>query len=183
LEGDTRIGAGCTIGPSTRIVDSRIGDGSEVTFAVVLRSTIGRHARIGPFTRLRPGTVMADDSYAGPFVDIKNAMIGKGSKIPHLAYVGDATLGKDVNVGAGTVTVNYDGYRKHRSVIGDGASIGSDTMLIAPVTVGKDANTGAGSVITQDVPAGALAVERGEQKSVPGYRKRKDAQHRRTGKG
>lgn len=183
LEGDTRIGAGCTIGPSTRIVDSRIGDGSEVTFAVVLRSTIGRHARIGPFTRLRPGTVMADDSYAGPFVDIKNATIGKGSKIPHLAYVGDATLGKDVNVGAGTVTVNYDGYRKHRSVIGDGASIGSDTMLIAPVTVGKDANTGAGSVITQDVPAGALAVERGEQKSVPGYRKRKDAQHRRTGKG
>lgn len=183
LEGRTRIGAGCTVGPSVRIVDSRVGEGSEVTFAVVLGSTTGRRVRIGPFARLRPGTAMADGSYAGAFVDIKNAEIGKGSKVPHLSYVGDATLGKGVNVGAGTVTVNYDGYRKHRTVIGDGASIGSDTMLVAPVSVGRDANTGAGSVITEDVPEGALAVERGQQKNVAGYRKRKDAEHRGTGAG
>ena len=101
--------------------------------------------------------------------------------MPHLSYVGDADLGEDVNVGAGTVTVNFDGYEKHRTVIGDGASIGSDTMLVAPVTIGKDANTGAGSVITKDVPAGALAVERSEQRNVEGYRERKDAEHRRRG--
>jgi len=183
LEGETRIGSGCTIGPSARIVDSRIGAGSEVTFAVVLGSRTGRRVRIGPFARLRPGTVMADGSYAGTFVDIKNADIGRGSKVPHLSYVGDATLGRDVNIGAGTVTVNYDGYAKHRTEIGDGARIGSDTMLIAPVAVGRDANTGAGSVITQDVPEGALAVERGVQRNVAGYRKRKDAEHGRKSAG
>jgi len=182
LEGGTRIGSGCSVGPSTRIVDSTIGDGSEVTFAVVLGAEAGKGVRIGPFTRLRPGTVMADASYAGPFSDIKNATIGKGSKVPHLAYIGDATLGRDVNVGAGTITVNFDGFRKHRTVIGDGASIGSDTMLIAPVEVGRNANTGAGSVISEDVPSGALGIERGEQTNVGGYRKRKEAQHRRTGK-
>ncbi len=182
LEGSTAIGSGCSIGPSTRIVDSRIGDGSEVTFAVVLGSKVGRGVRVGPFARMRPGTRLADGSKVGSFVDIKNATVGKGSKVPHLSYVGDTEIGKDVNVGAGTVTVNFDGYRKQRTVIRDGASIGSDTMLVAPVTVGRDANTGAGSVITQDVPAGALAVERNEQKNVSGYRKRKDAQHRtRTG--
>lgn len=181
LEGETRIGVGCALGPSSRIVDSTIGAGSEVTFAVVLGAKAGRRVRIGPYTRLRPGTVMADDSYAGPFSDIKNATIGKGSKVPHLSYVGDAELGADVNIGAGTVTVNFDGYEKHRTVIHDGASIGSDSMLIAPVTIGKDANTGAGSVITEDVPAGALAVERSEQRNVEGYRKRKDAEHRREG--
>jgi bifunctional UDP-N-acetylglucosamine pyrophosphorylase / glucosamine-1-phosphate N-acetyltransferase len=181
LEGETRIGVGCALGPSSRIVDSTIGAGSEVTFAVVLGAKAGRRVRIGPYTRLRPGTVMADDSYAGPFSDIKNATIGKGSKVPHLSYVGDADLGADVNIGAGTVTVNFDGYEKHRTVIHDGASIGSDSMLIAPVTIGKDANTGAGSVITEDVPAGALAVERSEQRNVEGYRKRKDAERRRKG--
>ena len=149
---------------------------------MVLGSEAGQGVRVGPFTRLRPGTVMADASYAGPFSDIKNATIGKGSKVPHLSYVGDATIGRDVNVGAGTITVNYDGYGKHRTVIGDGASIGSDTMLIAPVEVGRNANTGAGSVISEDVPAGALGIERGQQTNVGGYRKRKDAQHRRPGK-
>jgi bifunctional UDP-N-acetylglucosamine pyrophosphorylase/glucosamine-1-phosphate N-acetyltransferase len=178
LEGETRVGSGCSIGPSTRIVDSRVGDRSEVTFAVVLSSQVGRDVRVGPFVRMRPGTVLKDGSKAGAFVDLKNATVGKGSKVPHLSYVGDADIGKDVNVGAGTVTVNFDGYRKQRTVIEDGASIGSDTMLIAPVTVGRDATTGAGSVVTKDVPAGALAVERAEQRNVPGYRKRKDAEHR-----
>jgi bifunctional UDP-N-acetylglucosamine pyrophosphorylase/glucosamine-1-phosphate N-acetyltransferase len=181
LEGETRIGAEASIGPSTRIVDSRVGDRSEVTFAVILDSTIGKDVQVGPFVRTRPGTVLEDGSKAGAFVDIKNATVGKRSKVPHLSYVGDTDIGTDVNVGAGTVTVNFDGYEKHRTVIGDGASIGSDTMLIAPVTIGKDANTGAGSVITKDVPAGALAVERAEQRNVQGYRKRKDAEHRRTG--
>jgi len=148
---------------------------------VILDSRIGKDVQVGPFVRTRPGTVLEDGSKAGAFVDLKNATVGKRSKVPHLSYVGDTDIGTDVNVGAGTVTVNFDGYEKHRTVIGDGASIGSDTMLIAPVTIGKDANTGAGSVITKDVPAGALAVERAEQRNVQGYRKRKDAEHRRTG--
>ena len=181
LEGETRIGSGCAIGPSTRIVDSRVGDGSEVTFAVVLSSTVGRGAVVGPFARLRGGAVLDDDTEIGNFAEVKASRVGRGSKAKHLTYLGDATLGRDVNVGAGTVTVNYDGYRKHRTVIGDEASIGSDTMLIAPVKVGRQANTGAGSVISEDVPAGALAVERGERRTVTGYRKRKDAEHRVKG--
>jgi len=183
LEGSTTVGEGCAIGPSARVVDSTVGDGSEVTFAVVLGSTLGRDVTIGPFSRLRPGCEFADGAAAGAFTDLNKAKVGKGSKVPHLAYVGDAVLGEDVNIGAGTITVNYDGYAKHRTEVGDGARVGSDTMLVAPVRVGKDANTGAGSVITKDVPAGALAVERGEQRNIPGYRKRKDAEHRGRGKG
>ena len=177
LEGTTSIGAGCDIGPSTRIVDSRVGDGTMATFAVVLGSTLGKHVSVGPYARLRPGCDLADGAKAGAFVDLKAAIIGEGSKVPHLSYVGNAVVGRGANVGAGTITVNYDGYEKQVTEIGDGARIGSATMLIAPVRVGKDANTGAGSVITKDVPAGALAVERGEQRIVPGYRKRKDAEH------
>jgi bifunctional UDP-N-acetylglucosamine pyrophosphorylase/glucosamine-1-phosphate N-acetyltransferase len=183
LEGSTSVGERCAIGPSARVVDSTVGDGSEVTFAVVLGSTLGRDVTIGPFSRLRPGCEFADGAAAGAFTDLKKAKVGRGSKVPHLAYVGDAVLGEDVNIGAGTITVNYDGYAKHTTVVGDGARVGSDTMLVAPVRVGKDANTGAGSVITKDVPAGALAVERGEQRNIPGYRKRKDAEHRGRGKG
>jgi bifunctional UDP-N-acetylglucosamine pyrophosphorylase/glucosamine-1-phosphate N-acetyltransferase len=140
-------------------------------------STVGREAQIGPFASLRPGSRLADGSKAGSFVEVKNSTIGKGSKVPHLSYVGDATIGKRVNVGAGTITANFDGYEKHETHIDDGARIGSDTMLVAPVRVGRDAGTAAGSVVTRDVPPGALAVERGEQRNVPGYRKRKDAQH------
>ncbi|HZT09411.1 MAG TPA: DapH/DapD/GlmU-related protein, partial [Actinomycetota bacterium] len=136
---------------------------------------------VGPFVRMRPGVEMSDGSKAGAFVDLKAARVGRGTKVPHLSYVGDADLGEDVNVGAGTVTINYDGYAKHRTVIEDGARIGSDTMLVAPVRVGRDAVTGAGSVITKDVPPGSLAVERTEQRNVPGYRERKDAEHRRQG--
>jgi bifunctional UDP-N-acetylglucosamine pyrophosphorylase/glucosamine-1-phosphate N-acetyltransferase len=181
LEGDTRIGSACVIGPSTRIVDSKVGERSEVSFAVVLSSTVGRDAHVGPFARLRNGAVLDDDTEIGNFVEVKASRVGKGSKAKHLTYLGDAALGRDVNIGAGTVTVNYDGYRKHSTTIGDGASIGSDTMLIAPVKIGRQANTGAGSVISEDVPAGALAVERAERRTVPGYRKRKDAEHRAEG--
>jgi bifunctional UDP-N-acetylglucosamine pyrophosphorylase/glucosamine-1-phosphate N-acetyltransferase len=181
LEGSTVIGTDCAIGPSVRIEDSAIGDRSTVQFAVILGSTIGRDVAVGPFVRMRPGVEMADRSKAGAFVDLKAARVGRGTKVPHLSYVGDADLGEDVNVGAGTVTINYDGYTKHRTVIEDGARIGSDTMLVAPVRVGRDAVTGAGSVITKDVPPGSLAVERTEQRNVPGYRERKDAEHRRQG--
>jgi bifunctional UDP-N-acetylglucosamine pyrophosphorylase / glucosamine-1-phosphate N-acetyltransferase len=172
LEGDTRIGAGCVIGPDARVVDSRVADGAEIRSSVVLGARIGEGAAVGPYSHIRPGTVLAKGARAGSFVEIKNSRIGEGSKVPHLAYVGDATVGKDVNVGAGTITCNYDGVRKHRTRIGDGAFIGSDTMLVAPVRVGKGAVTGAGSTITRDVPPGALAVERSEQRTVRGYRER-----------
>ncbi|MBI3649382.1 MAG: bifunctional UDP-N-acetylglucosamine diphosphorylase/glucosamine-1-phosphate N-acetyltransferase GlmU [Actinobacteria bacterium] len=181
LEGDTRIGAGCVVGPGSRILDSRIGDGSEVWFSVVLGSRIAKGVKIGPWAYIRPGTVMRNGSKAGAHVEIKSSTIGEGSKVPHLSYVGDAVLGRNVNVGAGSVFANYDGYEKRVTVIGDDARIGSDTMLVAPVRVGKGAVTGAGSVITKDVPAGALAVERGEQKIVKDYRERKDAQRRGRG--
>lgn len=173
LEGSTRIGKGCTIGPDTRIVDSTIGDAAEVTFAVIKGSRIGPKATVGPFASLRPGTVILEGGKAGTFVEIKASRVGKRSKVPHLSYVGDATIGDDVNLGAGTVTANYDGFRKHSTTIGDGAHIGSDTMLVAPVKVGKKAWTGAGSVITKDVPDGALAVERTDQRNVGGYDRRK----------
>ncbi|HEU4354573.1 MAG TPA: bifunctional UDP-N-acetylglucosamine diphosphorylase/glucosamine-1-phosphate N-acetyltransferase GlmU [Actinomycetota bacterium] len=180
LEGHTRIGAGCSIGPSTRIVDSRVADGATVEASVVKGARIGREATVGPYTHIRPGTVLGPRAKAGSFVEIKGSTVGEGSKVPHLSYVGDATVGKGVNVGAATVTANYDGYAKHRTVIDDDARIGSDTMLIAPVRVGRGAVTGAGSVITKDVPPGALAVERSEQRIVKGYRKRKDAEAKRT---
>ena len=183
LEGATKIGAGCDIGPSSRVVDSTVADGAVVTFAVVLKSKLGKDTSVGPYARLRPGCELAAGARAGAFVDLKAAKIGRNSKVAHLAYVGDAVIGEDVNVGAGVVTVNYDGYEKQVTTIKDGARIGSDTMLIAPITVGKDATTGAGSVITKDVPAGSLAVERGEQRVVPGYRKKKDAANRQKMEG
>ncbi len=180
LEGDTRIGAGCSLGPSTRIADSRVGDGATIEESVVKGARIGRDATVGPYTHIRPGTVLGPRAKAGSFVEIKGSTVGEGSKVPHLSYVGDATVGTGVNVGAATVTANYDGYAKHRTVIEDDVRIGSDTMLIAPVRVGKGAVTGAGSVITKDVPPGALAVERSEQRIVEGYRERKDAEAART---
>jgi bifunctional UDP-N-acetylglucosamine pyrophosphorylase/glucosamine-1-phosphate N-acetyltransferase len=180
LAGETRIGEGCVIGPNARIADTVVGDGAEVRESVVTGARIGPGASVGPYTHIRPGTVLGPRTKAGSFVEIKASRIGEGSKVPHLSYVGDAVVGRDVNIGAGTITVNYDGYGKHRTVIGDDVRIGSDTMLVAPVRVGRGAVTGAGSVITKDVPAGALAVERSEQKVVPGYRARKDREKGRT---
>jgi bifunctional UDP-N-acetylglucosamine pyrophosphorylase/glucosamine-1-phosphate N-acetyltransferase len=173
-----RIGAGCTIGPSVEVLDSRIGDGSVVRFSVLEGAKVGRGCEVGPFARLRPGAVLDDGAQVGNYVEVKGSRIGKRSKAKHLAYIGDAELGAGVNVGAGTVFVNYDGYEKHATKVGDEARIGSDTMLVAPLRVGKGAVTGAGSVITKDVPAGALAVERGDQTTVPGYRRRADEKHR-----
>jgi len=180
LEGATRVGAGCEIGPSTRIVDSRVDEGAGVTFAVVRDARIGARAMVGPFVSIRPGTVLEPDTKVGTFVEVKNSRVGRGSKVPHLSYVGDADIGKGVNIGAANVFANYDGYRKHRTVVEDGARTGSDTILVAPVRLGKGAVTGAGSVITKDVPPGALAVERSEQRVVKGYRERKDAEAARS---
>jgi bifunctional UDP-N-acetylglucosamine pyrophosphorylase/glucosamine-1-phosphate N-acetyltransferase len=175
LQGETRIGRDCTIGPATTIGDSRVGDGSAIQFAVIKGSKIGKKASVGPYVSLRPGTVIEDGGKAGTFVEIKASRVGQGSKVPHLSYVGDTVIGKNTNIGAGTVTVNYDGWDKYRTVIGDDVRIGSDTMLVAPVEVGDRAMTGAGSVITRDVPAGALGIERAEQRNIEGFRDRKEA--------
>lgn len=186
LEDGTTIGRGCDIGPSSRLIGTTVGDGCAMTFALSDGATVGDGCDVGPFARLRPGTALAEGVHVGSYVEIKGSSVGRGSKVPHLSYVGDAQIGGGVNIGAATVTVNYDGYQKHRTVIEDDVRIGSDTMLVAPVRVGEGAITGAGSVITKDVPPGALAVERGEQRIVPGYRQRKDAERRgrrRGGKG
>ena len=172
LEGASSIGAGAVIGPNSRLVDTQVEAGASVAYSVALEASIGAGATVGPFSYLRPGTRLERSSKVGAFVEMKNSTVGEGSKVPHLSYVGDTTIGRNANVGAATVTVNYDGFRKHRTVIGDGARIGSDTMLVAPVTIGAEAYTGAGSVITKDVPDGALAVERTEQRIIEGYAQR-----------
>ncbi|MBW3589213.1 MAG: bifunctional UDP-N-acetylglucosamine diphosphorylase/glucosamine-1-phosphate N-acetyltransferase GlmU [Actinobacteria bacterium] len=153
IEGSSRIGSGCQIGPNTRIADSIVDDRAEVTFSVIRESHIGAEATVGPFASLRPGTRLGPRAKAGTFVEIKGSIIGEGSKVPHQSYVGDAEIGKDVNLGAGTITGNYDNETKIKSktVIEDGAFTGSNTTLVAPVTVAKDAGTGAGSVVTKDV--------------------------------
>jgi bifunctional UDP-N-acetylglucosamine pyrophosphorylase/glucosamine-1-phosphate N-acetyltransferase len=175
LQGDTRIGRDATVGPATTIVDTRIGDGSTVQFAVIRGAKIGKNVAVGPFVSIRPGTVIEDGAKAGTFVEIKASRVGKRSKVPHLSYVGDTDIGEGTNIGAGTVTVNYDGWDKHRTVIGDQVLIASDTMLVAPVEIGDRAMTGAGSTITRDVPPGALGIERAEQRIVEGFRDRKEA--------
>jgi bifunctional UDP-N-acetylglucosamine pyrophosphorylase/glucosamine-1-phosphate N-acetyltransferase len=173
LEGDVVIGGDTEIGPNTVVRDSQIGSGCRVWFSVVRGAEVADGVDVGPYASLRPGTVMADDSKAGTFVELKATSLGKGSKVPHLSYVGDASIGEHSNLGAGTITCNYDGFNKHRTVIGDRVFIGSDTMLVAPVEIEDDAYTGAGSVITKDVAAGALAVERSSQKEMPGYADRR----------
>lgn len=158
LEGDTIVEAGATVGPQTRIIDSTISEGATVTFAVVVGSDIGPHASVGPYASLRSGTVLERGAKLGTFVESKNSRVGPDSKAGHLSYLGDATLGRGVNVGAGTITCNWDGVSKHETVIEDDVYVGSDTMLVAPLHVGKGAATGAGSVVTRDVPDGSLAV-------------------------
>ena len=173
LEGDTTVGEGAEIGPDTLVRDTKVGAGSKVWFSVVRGAEVGAGVEVGPYASIRPGTVLEDDSKAGTFVEIKASTVGRGSKVPHLSYMGDATIGEDSNIGAGTITANYDGFRKHRTIIGNRVRLGTDTMLVAPVEVGDDAYTGAGSVITKDVSSGSLAVERSPQKEIPGYAERR----------
>jgi bifunctional UDP-N-acetylglucosamine pyrophosphorylase/glucosamine-1-phosphate N-acetyltransferase len=158
LEGTTTIESGARVGPQTRIVDSEIGPNATVSFSVITDSKVGADASVGPFASLRPGSRLERGAHVGSFVETKATTMGEGSKAGHLAYLGDAQIGKDVNIGAGTITCNWDGQRKNATTIGDDAYIGSDTMLVAPVEVGARAATGAGSVVTHDVPEDALAV-------------------------
>jgi len=174
LLGSTRVGRGVTIHSGSWLRDSEIGDGAVIEpHSVLDGARVGAGCRVGPFARLRPGAVLEPAAKVGNFVEIKNATLGPGAKANHLAYVGDATVGAGANIGAGAVTCNYDGTAKHRTEIGARAFVGSDTMLVAPVRVGDDATTGAGSVITQDVPDGALAVERSRQRTVAGWSERR----------
>ncbi len=171
--GATRIGGGCRIGPCTEINDSVVGDGCEVEFSWLDACEVSEGVKIGPYSRLRPGCKLGPGSKVGSFVEMKNTVLGDGSKVPHLSYMGDAVIGKEANIGAGSITCNYDGEEKHRTVIGDLAFIGSDTMLVAPVEVGEGATTGAGSSIYEDIPDGALGIERSEQKNVLGWQEKK----------
>ncbi len=175
LEGETRVGSGSRIGPDVYIRDSTVGEHTTIWYAVIRSSTVGDGCEVGPYASLRPGSVLENGSKIGTFVETKNAVIGEGAKAGHQAYLGDVTVGPRANIGAGVVTVNYDGIEKHHTEIGEGAFIGSDTMLIAPVKVGDHAVTGAGSVITEDVSDGALALERGKQVEIPDYAERRKA--------
>jgi bifunctional UDP-N-acetylglucosamine pyrophosphorylase / glucosamine-1-phosphate N-acetyltransferase len=174
LEGNTHIGAACEIHANVRIVDSEVADRVTINnFCLIVGTRVADGASVGPFAHLRPETVVGEGARIGNFVELKKTTLGRGSKANHLSYLGDATIGANVNVGAGTITCNYDGERKHPTVIEDGAFIGSDSQLIAPVKVGKGAYVGAGSSITEDVPAGALGIARGRQTNVQGWVDRK----------
>jgi bifunctional UDP-N-acetylglucosamine pyrophosphorylase/glucosamine-1-phosphate N-acetyltransferase len=177
IEGRTRIGAGCEIQGYVRITDSEIGDRATInSFCVISGSKVAAGASVGPFAHLRPGTLVGEGAKVGNFVELKKSTLGPKAKASHLSYLGDATIGANVNVGAGTITCNYDGKAKHQTVIDEGAFIGSDTQLIAPVRVGKGAYVAAGSSITEDVPPGALGIARGRQTNIAGWvdRKKKD---------
>lgn len=169
LRGNTRIGSGCTLDSDTIITDSTVGDNCTLLKCVLNEAQVAAGANIGPFAYLRPGTRLAENVKVGDFAEIKNSTIGAGSKIPHLSYIGDAEVGSGVNIGCGTITCNYDGVNKHKTVIGDDVFIGSNTNLVAPVTVGNGAFVAAGSTITKPVAADALAVERARQVELAGW--------------
>ncbi len=174
IYGKTNIGESCMIGPSVYIEDSDLGDKVEVKFSSYLTNCkIENGVTLGPFCHLRPEAHIAENAKIGNFVEIKKSKIGVGSKVPHLSYVGDATVGDNVNIGAGTITCNYDGVDKHQTIIEDNVFIGSDTMLVAPVRIGKEATTAAGSTITKDVGDGSLAIERSTQKEISGWSERR----------
>jgi len=174
FEGKVSLGSNVSIGPGCVIKDATIADGAEIKAnSVIEGAVIGANAQIGPFARIRPGTELAANTKVGNFVETKKAIVGEGSKINHLSYVGDASLGRNVNVGAGTITCNYDGVNKYQTVLGDGVFVGSNTALVAPVTVAAEATIGAGSTITRDVADHELAVARGRQRNIAGWEKPK----------
>ena len=169
LEGDVEIGENCTIGQNTRIKDSIIGNGTSIQSSVILESKVGNETSVGPFAYLRPNSEVGSHCKVGDFVEIKNSRLDDGAKAAHLTYVGDSDVGKKVNLGCGVVFVNYDGSKKYRSVVEDGAFIGCNVNLVSPVHVGKDAYVAAGSTITNDVEDGALYVARSKGKSIEGW--------------
>jgi bifunctional UDP-N-acetylglucosamine pyrophosphorylase/glucosamine-1-phosphate N-acetyltransferase len=172
FEGCVEIGNQVSIGPYCVLKDVRIAAGTTVdAFSHLVDSEIGENARIGPFSRTRPGTRLMRDAHVGNFVEIKNSLVAEGAKVNHLSYVGDAEVGAKTNIGAGTITCNYDGANKHKTIIGENAFIGSNTALVAPVTVGDGATIGAGSVITKSAPAGELTLARGKQVTISGWKR------------
>ncbi len=181
LRGETRVGEGCSIGPSATVVDTVIGDGVTLVASHVVGAEIADGCNVGPFAYLRPGARLERGAKAGTFVEIKNSRVGEGAKVPHLSYVGDAEIGSGTNIGAGNITANYDGVNKHPTRIGDGVHTGADTIFVAPVDVGDGAMTGAGSVITGDVPAGDLGIARARQRNVAGYARKKRKEQGGTG--
>jgi bifunctional UDP-N-acetylglucosamine pyrophosphorylase/glucosamine-1-phosphate N-acetyltransferase len=176
LEGQTRVGTACEIHAGVRIVDSTLEDRVTIkNHCVIQESHVATGASVGPFAHVRPGTEIREDAHVGNFVELKKTVLGTGSKANHLAYLGDATIGSNVNVGAGTITCNYDGKQKHQTIIEDGAFIGSDTQLVAPVTVGSGSYVGTGTTVRENVPAGSLAVSAGKQRNIEGWVERKKA--------
>jgi bifunctional UDP-N-acetylglucosamine pyrophosphorylase/glucosamine-1-phosphate N-acetyltransferase len=176
LRGATAVGAGTVVGPLTTLTDTVLGASVSVPHSFLVECEVLDGCNVGPFAYLRPGAHLEAGAKAGAFVEVKNSRIGAGSKVPHLAYVGDADVGPGSNLGAGTITANYDGFRKHRTVIGADVRIGVDTMLIAPVEVGDSAYTGAGAVVREDVPDGTLAVSQNDQRNIEGFAERKAAE-------
>jgi bifunctional UDP-N-acetylglucosamine pyrophosphorylase/glucosamine-1-phosphate N-acetyltransferase len=173
IGGKSSVASGAIIGPRTTLLDCTVAAGARITESQCTDALIGERAQVGPFSYLRPGTKLLADSKVGAYVEMKNATLGQGSKVPHLSYVGDAVIGEGSNIGAATIFVNYDGVEKHYTVVGDHVRIGSDSMLVAPVTIGEGAYTAAGSVITEDVPPGAIGVGRAKQRNVIGWVLRK----------
>jgi len=173
LRGATSVGSGSTVGPMTTLINSTIGERASVTHSFLTSCQVAAEATVGPFTYLRPDARIGEGAKAGSFVEIKNSEIGRGAKVPHLSYIGDAEIGEGANLGASTITANYDGRKKNRTKIGKNVHTGVDTTFVAPVEVGDEAYTGAGSVITDDVPPGALGIARPDQENVEGYAAKK----------
>ncbi len=174
IQGKTKIGSNCQVGPNVVMVDSVLGDGVKVWQSVLEAAVVGKGSRIGPFSYLRPGTVLGEEVKVGDFVELKNSFVGNNSKVPHLTYIGDASIGKNVNIGAGTITCNYDGKRKWRTVIEDDAFIGSNSNLVAPLTIGEGAYVAAGSTLTKDLPEKSLGIARGRQVVIKDWVTRKE---------
>jgi bifunctional UDP-N-acetylglucosamine pyrophosphorylase/glucosamine-1-phosphate N-acetyltransferase len=173
LEGRTAIDTAATVGPNCRLIDTRIGANATVSYTVAKQASVGPGASVGPFAYLRPDTKIGKNAHVGTYVELKKSTVGEGSKVPHLTYVGDADLGADVNIGAGTIFANYDGVHKHHTTVGDGVFIGSDSVLIAPLAIGDGAYTAAGSAISEDVPSGALGIGRARQHNSAGWTERR----------
>jgi bifunctional UDP-N-acetylglucosamine pyrophosphorylase/glucosamine-1-phosphate N-acetyltransferase len=172
LKGSTRIGKGCEVGPHSTLIDATLGNRVSAPHSYLLECEVGDEATIGPFAYLRPGTVVGEKAKVGTFVEVKNSDIGSGAKVPHLSYIGDADVGDESNLGASTITANYDGRKKHRTKLGKRVKTGIHTSLVAPLNVGEGAYTGAGSAITEDVPEDALGIARPKQTNIEGYAKR-----------
>ena len=176
LEGNVRIGSNVTIGPNCHITDAEIGDGSVIKPNTVIEgATIHAECSVGPFARIRPGAVLSDEVAIGNFVEVKKSVLGKGTKASHLAYLGDATIGARVNIGAGTITCNYDGVNKHQTLIEDDVFVGTNSSLVAPLQIREHSTVGAGSTITKEVPARALAIGRGRQTNIESWEKPRKA--------